>query len=93
MEPLYLESKNGPLPIEKRLAEKYGLKKGMRAPFSGARITGENGDFSRDPARDPRLPQLSEETIQEAERTIPDVVLTPAEIIDIAHGEDSSETR
>jgi hypothetical protein len=92
MAQLYLETKNGPLPIEKRLAEKYELKKGTRAPFSGGRIVGENGDFTRDPADDPEGKRLSEEVKKEAERTIPDVVLTPSEIIDLAHGEDSSET-
>lgn len=91
MEKLYLETKNGLVPLAPATVAKYHLQKGTRSPFTGGRIVGEGGDFTRPPAlQGERPPASSFQTggVGAAERA--DVVLTTSEIIDFAHGEDSS---
>lgn len=45
MEELYLETKNGNVPIDEDTIEKYDLKKGSLSPFTRNRIVGRNGEY------------------------------------------------
>ncbi len=88
MEPLYLETAAGLVPLDADLAAKYHLKKGMISPFSGARIVGPNGDFSREETAAVARPAAGTDREPGAEIQ-PGVMLTTSEILDFAHGEDS----
>jgi hypothetical protein len=51
MEELYIEMRDGNVPIDSRLVEKYNLQKGMKTPFSRHRIVGKNGEYFIDPLK------------------------------------------
>lgn len=91
MEKLYLETQNGLVPLAPAMVAKYHLQQGTRSPFTGGRIVGEGGDFTRKAAPQAGRPPVSPEKpggIRAADE--PDVVLTTSEIIDFVHGEDST---
>lgn len=97
MDDLYLETKNGNLPINQGIIEKYNLKKGTISPFTHNRIVGKNGDFHLEVKVQP---EASEEVITknpDGGKLISDgtvelengITLSASEIIDISEGADS----
>lgn len=93
-EKLYMETERGSAPIDPATIKKYRLEKGMLSPFSRCRIVGVHGDFPG---------ETTAQKIQtyEVKGNNPEkdgggaqqnggVTLTTSEIIDLAHGEDSS---
>ena len=86
-----METKAGPVPISAQMVAKYHLQKGTHAPFSGGRIVGEGGDFTRKPVKKTDRPPLPAASQTDGGAEIqPGVILTTSEILDFAHGEDSS---
>ena len=81
MEKLFLETKNGLVPISDEIIKKYGLKKGMRSPFTNVKIVDKAGNFDLE-IMDPK-----KNTGQMTNNTI---MFTQSETIDIAKGEDSN---
>jgi|GEM_PF-269470 hypothetical protein len=49
MEELYLETKNGTVPIDQKTVEKYNLEKGMQSPFTQDRIVNQFGEYCLEP--------------------------------------------
>ncbi|QHQ63060.1 hypothetical protein Ana3638_21645 [Anaerocolumna sedimenticola] len=87
MEELYLETKNGNIPIDEDIVEKYDLKKGTRSPFTNNRILGENGDYVReDPPEERASLNQGDDEIEDLENGL---MLSQSEMIDIAQGVDS----
>lgn len=92
MKKLFIETKDGALPIEGKIAEKYSLEKGTKSPFTGGRIVGENGDFAKAPPKekDCRATEKSpkeDHTAEDRDGTL----FTTSEIIDLASGADSPQ--
>lgn len=93
MEELRIETPEGRFPLNAAMIQKYGLRPGVRAPFTGDRIVGENGEF---PLGEPSKPveedafkhHSQEEIGVKAEEGI---MLTASERIDFALGADSDE--
>jgi hypothetical protein len=88
MKPLFIETDNGNVPIENKVKEKYNLEKGTTSPFTGERILGKSGDFTKEIHEEPKTLDniVKEEGVVENEDG---VMLTQSEIIDLSHGEDS----
>lgn len=89
MEELFLETKNGNIPLSQDIIRKYNLKKGIRSPFSNERILGKNGEYFIEESK--KKGSLNEEKttgsgIKEMENGIE---LSTSEMIDIAQGADS----
>ena len=92
MEELYLETKNGNIPIDPKVIETFNLEKGTLSPFTRSRIVGKNGEYPKETKaeKDPKnnaTTQKPEDGIVETEN----VTFSTSEIIDLAHGEDSFE--
>jgi hypothetical protein len=92
MEKLYIETNNGNLPIEEAVAQRFHLEKGTLSPFTGSRIVGERGEFpektlsEKDPNKTEAALKLDEGGFEPTEN----IQFSTAEILDLAHGEDSS---
>ncbi len=89
MEELFLEMKNGKIPLSQEIIKKYNLKKGTRSPFSNERIVGKNGEYFIEKTE--KKGSLNEEKVNgsgigEMENGIE---LSTSEMIDIAQGADS----
>lgn len=92
MEKIFLQTKNGRVPIDPEIARKYGLKKGMTSPFSKEPIVDENGNGAAGNRFHP-----ASENKENGEGMINDelvqldngVTLFTSEMIDIAQGADS----
>lgn len=92
MDNLYLETKNGTVPIDKNIQKKYNLKKGTKSPFTNERILGENGDFTEDMPKD--KDSKSVEHVKKEDNTVElehGVMFTTSEVLDISRGADSTE--
>ena len=90
MEKLYIETKNGNVPIDPEIAKKFNLEKGTLSPFTRSRIVGKDGEFSKETASNKAAqnhdhPPKSDDGVAETEN----VKFSTSEIIDLAHGEDS----
>ena len=90
MEELYIETKNGNVPIDPKVIKKFNLEQGSLSPFTRSRIVDKNGEFPAETAteKDPKnngTTQKPEDGIVETEN----VQFSTSEIIDLAHGEDS----
>jgi hypothetical protein len=85
MEELNLETKNGRLPINKNIVEKYNLRKGTLSSFTCNRIVDKNGKYI---IEKPKVKGLEEanEGDQAKENGL---LLQTSEIIDFAQGADS----
>lgn len=86
MENLYLETKNGNVPIDPTMVEKYHLKKGVKSPFTNNRIVDKDGDYQVDIATTKKLNSYPDNEIAEMEYGLS---LSTSEMIDIAAGVDS----
>ncbi len=87
MEELYVETKNGNIPIDQNIVEKYDIKKGTLSPFTSSRILGEKGDFVREDPPEERVSlNQGDDEIEEMENGF---MLSTSEMIDIAQGVDS----
>ncbi len=87
MEKLYIETKNGNIPIDKDIIEKYDLKKGTLSPFTNNHILGEDGDFVReDPPKEKASLNQGDDEIEDMENGF---MISTSEMIDIAQGLDS----
>lgn len=90
MKELYIETKNGDIPIEKDIIKKHDLKRGTLSPFTGERIVGKNGDFRPEPVKNESpLDNLihRDDGIDEMENGMS---LSTSEILDFAEGTDNS---
>lgn len=90
MKDLYIETKNGDIPIEKDIIKKHDLKRGTLSPFTGERIVGKNGDFRPEPVKNESpLDNLihRDDGIDEMENGMS---LSTSEILDFAEGTDNS---
>lgn len=93
MEELYLETKNGKVPIDPAVAEKLGLEKGTKSPFSRQRIVGPNGEYPQETGieKDPKNQPLSKSGRAEDDDPLyGGTMLTTSEILDFAQGTDST---
>lgn len=89
MEELFLETKNGNIPLSDDIIKKYNLKKGIKSPFSNERIVGKNGEyFLEKPKKEGSLNEEKQvgDGIKEMENGIE---LSTSEMLDIASGADS----
>lgn len=50
MEKLFLETKNGTVPIEQSAIKKYDLHKGTKSPFTQDKIVDEKGEYILEPS-------------------------------------------
>ncbi|WMJ87302.1 hypothetical protein [Anaerocolumna sp. MB42-C2] len=90
MEELFIETKNGNIPIAEDIVEKYDLKKGTRSPYTDSRILGENCDYVREnPPEERASLNQGDDEIKDLENGF---MLSQSEMIDIAQGVDSDET-
>lgn len=93
MEELRIETPEGWLPLDTAMIQKYGLRPGARAPFTGDRIVGKNGEFPLGrfpkPVEEDAFKQHSEEEI--GVKAEDGIMLTASERIDFALGVDSDE--
>ncbi|WFR59366.1 hypothetical protein QA584_09830 [Anaerocolumna sp. AGMB13025] len=87
MEELYLETKEGKVKIDDRIAQKYDLKKGTVSPFTQNHIVDKAGEFKREepPKKRDSINQGDDE-IEEMENGF---YLSTSEMLDIAQGVDS----
>jgi hypothetical protein len=92
MDKLLLETDNGNVPIDPKVAKKMNLEKGSLSPFTRERILGKNGDFPPETAME-KDPKNSGKVESPAENDIKDggVMLTSSEVIDFAQGADSTD--
>ena len=92
-EELFMETNQGNIPIEPETVKKFHLEKGTLSPFSRRRIVDRHGDFPAETeAQKDQTNTVKGEKHQkdDEERQNGGVMLTTSEIIDLAHGEDSS---
>jgi hypothetical protein len=88
MEELFIETPEGKKPINPKVVKELKLKKGTLSPFTRNRIVDQKGNFPpQTEANEGADNHLKEEgTTSDAEN----IVLSTSEMIDLAHGEDSS---
>lgn len=79
MEELFLETQDGLVPLDRKIIEKYKLKKGSLSPFTNCRIVDKNGNFETEKKDKKKL------TAQDGRS----VKLTTSEQIDFSQGADS----
>lgn len=79
---LFLRTDKGDLPIELRIIEKYGLRKGMFSPFNRYLIVDENGN-----GEDEALKRNEHFEISKKDKNTR--IFSSAEAIDITKGTDS----
>lgn len=93
MNKLYLDTKDGKMPIDPQVAEKYSLNKGMKSPYTNGVVVDETGSAAK-PAKQ-KVPQsdltvnkekYANDTLSEYENGL---VLDTAEVLDIAQAADS----
>lgn len=89
MDELFIETKNGNIPIDREIVQKYNLKKGTLSPFSGGHIVGKFGDFAPEKPKDPPKHGPDEKTDDDMIEMDNGMMLTTSEIIDISEGADS----
>ena len=93
MEQLRIETQAGLIPLDADMIRKYGLRPGLRAPFTGGRIVGESGRFPAGskgkPVEEDAFKQHSQEEI--GVKAEDGIMLTASERIDFALGADSDE--
>lgn len=87
MERLFVETKQGHIPINDDIAEKYELKEGTFTPFTHQRIVDKNGNFIHE-EEEKKITSLKnqDDEIKEMENGL---MLSTSEMIDIAEGADS----
>jgi hypothetical protein len=89
MEELFIETKDGNIPIDPAIVKRFNLEKGTWSPFTRSRIVGKNGEFPEEKDSKNNGKNIkAEDTAAETQNG--GVVLTTSEVIDFAHGEDSS---
>jgi hypothetical protein len=87
MKEIYLETKEGRIKIDDRIAQKYDLKKGTVSPFTQNHIVDKSGDFNReDPPEKIDSINQGDDDIKEMENGF---LLSTSEMLDIAQGVDS----
>jgi hypothetical protein len=86
MKELYLETKNGNVPIDQAIIEKYNLKKGTMSPFTNSRIVDKDGEFYVDQPTTKKLSYQPDDGIAEMDHGLS---LSTSEMLDIAAGVDS----
>lgn len=89
MKNLYLETKNGVVPIDENIEKKYKLEKGTMSPFTDERILGENGDFTKEKHKDDKMKNLGNVKKEDGVEPEDGIMLTTSEIIDFTQGSDS----
>lgn len=87
MEQLFVETKQGLIPIDKDIAEKHDLKEGTYTPFTHQRIVDENRNFIHEEVEEKNNSLENEDDeVKELENGL---MLSTSEMIDIAEGADS----
>lgn len=87
MERLVVETKQGNIPIDDAIVEKYELKEGTFTPFTHQRIVDENGNFLHEEVEKKKTSlKNQDEDIKEMENGL---MLSTSEMIDITEGADS----
>lgn len=85
MEELFLETKNGNVPINQDMIKKYHLQKGTRSPFTNGRIVGKNGKYVLEKPK--KKAAFQGDGIAEMGNGL---ALSTSEMIDFTQGADSS---
>jgi len=87
MEPLFVETKEGNIPIDNAIVEKHGLKEGTYTPFTHQRIVDKNGNFIHEEVEEKNTSLKNEDDeVKDLENGL---MLSTSEMIDIAEGSDS----
>lgn len=87
MERLFVETKQGNIPIDDAIVEKYKLKEGTFTPFTHQRIVDKNGNFVHEEVEKKNTSlKNQDDEIKEMENGL---MLSTSEMIDIAEGADS----
>jgi len=93
MDRLYLDTKNGKLPIDPGVAEKYNLNRGSKSPYTNDAIVDRTGSAAKAPQAETPGAQLmvnkekyANDELSEYENGL---VLDTAEVLDIAQAADS----
>lgn len=89
MKNLYIETKNGAVPIDKNIEKKYKLEKGTMTPFTDERILGAGGDFTKEKHDDEAMKNLGNVRKEDGVEPEDGIMLTTSEIIDFTQGTDS----
>lgn len=87
MSKIYIETENGRVPIDEKIAKKYHLKEGSKTPFTGNSLVDRDGNY---PVKKEKRDTLAvdeepEDGVVEFENG---VRFSQAEVIDIAKGVD-----
>lgn len=95
VEKLYLETKEGRLPINNNIVEKYKLEKGTKSPFSQNRIVDKNGSYKYEKSsKDQNTPEqvkMDEKFFtDEIDEMDNGLAMSTSEILDFSQGVDSS---
>lgn len=87
MEHLFIETKQGRIPINDAMTEKYKLKEGTYTPFTHQKIVDERGKFIHEEVEKKNVSLKNQDNeIKEMENGL---MLSTSEMIDIAEGADS----
>ncbi|MGI6728188.1 MAG: hypothetical protein ACOX4P_06545 [Anaerovoracaceae bacterium] len=96
MKELYIETKDGYIPIDKNIIEKYDLVEGIRSPFTDNRIIDKKGSFHSGRQESEDFTELEWKEISpdgfpsdEVDQMNHGFEMSTSEMIDFAQGVDS----
>jgi len=90
MKKLDIETKNGNIPIDQKIVNKYNLEKGTKSPFTGNRIVGINGEYPLEKPKENDVSKLDPDNGDGIAEMDGGLMLSTSEIIDFSEATDST---
>lgn len=88
MEKLFIKTETGDRAIDREVARRYNLEKGLYSPFTHQPITNKNGEFPAELKAEKDPKNTGDNNLDNADKE--NVMFSTSEIIDFAQGTDSA---